>query len=61
MRIQVSIFSPHNKQHGAEPEKLTFIGNYAIEQLLIKISEKYFGSKVSEKIENLLKTRIGDE
>jgi len=39
---------------------MEFTGNYAIEIMLIKTSEKFFGCKVSQTIEDLLKNRIGE-
>jgi hypothetical protein len=60
MKLKLTIFSPHTKNGKMnEPEQFEFNGNYAIETMLIKISEKYFGLKVSRAIEDLLKTRIG--
>ena len=58
MKIVVTIQKPTKTTHYEEPEKHIFNGNYALEMMLIKISEKYFGSKVSAKIEDLLKSRI---
>jgi hypothetical protein len=58
MKIKVTIFNPAKKHFGTQPEQLEFTGNYAIETMLIKIAEKFFGSKVSEQIEELLKTRV---
>lgn len=59
MKLKLTIFSPHTKNGKLnEPEKFEFNGNYAIETLLIKISEKYFGIKVSRAIEDLLKSRM---
>jgi hypothetical protein len=58
LRISVIFFKPYIKHGSNEPEKMEFKGNYAVETLLIKISEHYFGVKVSQEIEKLLKTRI---
>lgn len=60
MKIKLIIFPPLIKNKFVEPEKFEFKGNYAIETLLIKISEKYFGVKISRKIEDLLKTKLGE-
>jgi hypothetical protein len=61
MKIQVTIFSPNKKGMRNEPEKFEYNGNYAIETMIIKTAEKYFGKKISDKIEYLLRTRIGEE
>lgn len=58
MKIILKIFTPNKKEYGHEPERMEFNGNYAIETMIIKISEKYFGVKVSRKIEDMLKDRI---
>lgn len=58
MRIEVKFFTPNKKEFGREPERMIFIGNYAIETMIIKIAEKYFGKGISDKIEMLLKNRI---
>lgn len=60
MKIKLIIFNPHKKIGYTEPDTMEFNGNYAIEFLLIKVSEKFFGSKVSVQIEELLKNRIGE-
>jgi len=60
MKIKLIIFNPRNKNNYVEPDTMDFNGNYAIEFLLIKVSEKFFGSKVSAQIEELLKNRIGE-
>lgn len=57
MKIKLLIFTPNKKEHGYEPERFNFEGNYAIETMLIKISEKFFGCKISKAIEDLLKER----
>ena len=61
MKIKLSIFTPNKKDKGYEPDKFEFTGNYAVETMLIKVSEKFFGSKVSVAIEDLLKSRIKGE
>jgi len=61
MRIEIKFFNPNKKQHGNAPERFLYAGNYAVETMLIRISEIYFGKKVSDSIEALLKTRIGDD
>jgi hypothetical protein len=61
MEIHISFLKPirDNKTHA--PEKMTFKGNYAIETMLIKVAEKYFGTAISRKIEDMLTNRIEDE
>lgn len=61
MKIKLIIFKPLLKGQYNDPDKMDFIGNYAIETMLIKVSEKFFGAKVSRGIEDLLKTRIKEE
>lgn len=39
-----------------EPLKREFHGNYAIEIMIIRITEIYFGREISTKIEGVLKT-----
>ncbi len=45
------------------PTEYIYKGNYAIEQMLIRQTEIYFGVKVSSQLEEILKTRItnGDD
>ena len=56
MKIKVTFFTPNKKERGYEPEEFIYSGNYAIETMLIKTAEKFFGTEVSKKIESLLKT-----
>ena len=60
IKIKLTIFNPQKKNHYSEPDVMEFNGNYAIEIMLIKVSEKFFGCKVSRIIEDLLKNRIGE-
>lgn len=39
-------------------QKFTYKGNFALETMLIKITEKFFGEKVRIEFEYLLKKRI---
>jgi len=57
MKIKVIFFRPFKKNEYPEHEKIEFNGNYAIETMLIKISEQFFGLKISRQIEELLKNR----
>lgn len=43
------------------PSKHIFKSNYAIETMLVKITEIYFGKEASLKIEDLLKLRLKDD
>ena len=56
MKIHLTIFTPKN----GSPEKVEYTGNYAVETMLIKTTEKYFGKRISEKLENILKTRVDE-
>lgn len=59
MFIELTILDgKRDKDNYTKPTKYFFKGNYAIEQLLLKISEIYFGTKIKNQIEDLLKTRI---
>lgn len=61
MKIK-AIFFEHSQKHGTkEPFTMEFSGNYAIETLLIKVSERFFGSDIAEKIEKLLKSKIKED
>lgn len=60
MRIKLTLFIPNKKDRGYEPEIMNFKGNYAIETLLIKVAEKFFGCKVSRQIEDILRTKKED-
>lgn len=51
MKIFLKIFET-NKE---EPYKLELSGNWALETMILKLSEKYFGNKCKEKMEDLLK------
>lgn len=50
-----------DKNNYSKPTEFVFKGNYAIEQLLIKTSEIYFGKRISDQIEDLLKSRISED
>ena len=55
MKIKLSIFNPNRKEKGCEPETFYYSGNWALETMIIKTSEKYFGEKISKQIESILK------
>lgn len=60
MYIKLKIIDNRKREYNI-PSEYIFRDNYAIETMLIKISEIYFGRKVSLKIEDLLKSRIEEE
>lgn len=60
MYIKLKIIDNRRKEYN-KPSEYIFKDNYAVETMLKKISEIYFGKKVSLKIEDLLKERITDE
>jgi hypothetical protein len=41
-----------------EPLKLEFHGNYAIEIMIFKVSERYFGVLISDKIKTIIQGSI---
>jgi hypothetical protein len=43
------------------PTKLHFKGNFALEQCILKLVEAYFGPKLKDTVEDLLKARITDD
>lgn len=61
MKIHLTIFTPNKKQIGYSPEKFIYNGNYALETMIIKITEKYFGLTIARKIEDLLNNRLNGE
>lgn len=64
MKIKLTIFNPakkRNGKHGVEPDIYEYKGNYALETMIIKIIEEYFGPKISDSVEALLKVRIEEE
>ena len=60
MKIKISFFTPHKKFGKSEPDVMNFEGNYAIETMLIKVTEKFFGTKIALQVESLLKSRINN-
>lgn len=63
MYIKLKIIDNRIREYN-KPSEYIFKDNYAIETMLIKISEIYFGKEISLRIEDLLKKRIefnGDE
>ena len=56
MRIFCKIF----ERGDSEPYKLDISGKFAIETLLIKLVEKYFGTEIKNKFEDLIKERSND-
>lgn len=62
MFIEVTILDgKRTKDNYTKPTKYFFKGNYAIEQLLLKITEIYFGSKIKAEFEDMLKLRITED
>ena len=60
MKIDMIILDGKADKKGyTSPTKLSFLGNYAIENCILKLTEMYFGSRLKTKIEDLLKTRSG--
>ena len=59
MYIKLKIIDNRRREYN-KPTEYIFRDNYAVETMLKKISEIYFGKKVSLKIEDLLKERIID-
>ena len=58
MKIILHIFDYTNKKtKGHEPEKLTFTGNWAIEQTIIKLCHDYISPEFSQKVECMLKNK----
>ena len=59
MRIFLTIYSNNQKV----PEKMDFKGSFAVETLLIKVTERYFGTGIALRLEDMLKvnqTKKGD-
>lgn len=62
MHIELMILDgKRDKNNYTKPTRFSFKGNYAIEQLLLKVAETYFGSKIKSQIEDLLKSRLTEE
>jgi hypothetical protein len=62
MFIELTILDgKRDKNNYTKPTKYFFKGNYAIEELLLKVSEVYFGSKIKNQVEDLLTVRILEE
>ena len=49
------------KNKYVSPTKLHFKGNFALEQCILKLVEAYFGLKLKDTVEDLLKARITDD
>jgi len=61
MKIDMIILDgKRNKEGYIPPLKLNFLGDYAIENCILKLSEIYFGLRIRNKIEDLLKLRRND-
>ena len=54
MRIFLTIFEPKEQK----PTKMEFNGNWSLELMINKLLTKYYGSKIAEKVDDLLKERI---
>jgi hypothetical protein len=62
MFIELTILDgKRDKNNYTKPTKYFFKGNYAIEELLLKVSEVYFGSKIKNQVEDLLTVRVSEE
>lgn len=59
MYIKLIIIDNRIREYN-KPSEYIFRDNYAIETMLIKITEIYFGKEVSLMVENLLKKRINE-
>ena len=57
MYIKLKIVNNRRVEYN-KPNEYIFKDNYAIETMLIKITEIYFGKEISLRIEDLLKKRI---
>lgn len=58
MKIDMIILDGKKDKKGYTiPTKLSFLGNYAIENCILKLTEIYFGSRIKTKIEDLLNNR----
>ena len=54
MKIKIVIFD-ESRQNKGEPEIMTYKGMFALETMIIKLTEKYIGNDISRKFESLLK------
>jgi hypothetical protein len=58
MDIKVKILDKKVKGQFIKPVEYEFHGNYALEFMFFRLSEIYYGQKVSLKIESVIKERL---
>jgi len=58
MDIKIRILEKKVKGVFIKPIEYEFHGNYALELLFFRLSEKYYGKNVSLKIESIIKERL---
>lgn len=58
MDIKVKILDKRIKGQFIKPIEYEFHGNYALELMFFRLSEVYYGQKVSLEIESVIKRRI---
>lgn len=57
MKIKIQIFEQDKKKGNYEPEKYEFTGVWALEDMIRRLLEKYYGSLVSNKVLSYLRER----
>jgi hypothetical protein len=58
MDIKIKILDRKVKGQYVKPIEYEFHGNYALEIMFFRLSEIYFGEKISLKIESIIKERL---
>jgi hypothetical protein len=58
MDIKVKILDKKVKGNYVKPVEYEFHGNYALEFMFFRLSEIYFGQKVSLEIESVIKKKL---
>jgi hypothetical protein len=58
MDIKVKILDKKIKGHFVKPVEYEFHGNYALEFMFFRLSEIYYGQKVSLEIESVIKKKL---
>lgn len=58
MDIKLSILEKHAKGEYVKPIEYEYHGNYALEIMIFRLTEIYFGEKISKQIEEIIKRRI---
>lgn len=57
MKIKIILFAHDRKTNAYESERYEFTGDWALETMIEKLLEKFYGTKISSKVMSYLRER----